>query len=161
MHVQFMISIKIQQIYRLKNEICQVSLINEFIFERLNILSWNFWVFVSFFRPYLLRNFYRIYQPIQDQCPTTDEKRYHHRLVSRKKMIPFSTLSSYTVKEFEHFMSWLSFAPFYLRTEVRGDFNIHGTKYFQDAVFHQKYILFKASLPQVGKKKPSSLHGIF
>ena len=26
----------------------------------------------------------------------------------------------------------------YLRTEVRGDFNIHGTKYFQDAVFHQK-----------------------
>ena len=25
-----------------------------------------------------------------------------------------------------------------LRTEVRGDFNIHGTKYFQDAVFHQK-----------------------
>ena len=25
------------------------------------------------------------------------------------------------------------------RTEVRGDFNIHGTKHFQDAVFHQKY----------------------
>ena len=25
-----------------------------------------------------------------------------------------------------------------LRTEVRGDFNIHGTKYFEDAVFHQK-----------------------
>ena len=25
-----------------------------------------------------------------------------------------------------------------LRTEVRGDFNIHGTKNFQDAVFHQK-----------------------
>ena len=25
-----------------------------------------------------------------------------------------------------------------LRTEVRGDFKIHGTKYFQDAVFHQK-----------------------
>ena len=25
-----------------------------------------------------------------------------------------------------------------LRTEVRGDFNIHGTKYFYDAVFHQK-----------------------
>ena len=24
------------------------------------------------------------------------------------------------------------------RTEVRGDFNVHGTKYFQDAVFHQK-----------------------
>ena len=26
----------------------------------------------------------------------------------------------------------------YLRTEVRGDFNIHGTKYFLDAFFHQK-----------------------
>ena len=25
-----------------------------------------------------------------------------------------------------------------LRTEVRSDFNIHGTKYFLDAVFHQK-----------------------
>ena len=25
-----------------------------------------------------------------------------------------------------------------LRTAVRGDFNIHGTKYFKDAVFHQK-----------------------
>ena len=25
-----------------------------------------------------------------------------------------------------------------LRTEVRGDFKIHGTKYFQDPVFHQK-----------------------
>ena len=25
-----------------------------------------------------------------------------------------------------------------LRTEVRGDFNIHGTKFFYDAVFHQK-----------------------
>ncbi len=25
-----------------------------------------------------------------------------------------------------------------LRTEVRGDFSIHGTKYFQDALFHQK-----------------------
>ena len=24
-----------------------------------------------------------------------------------------------------------------LRTEVRGDFNIHGTKYFYDTVFHQ------------------------
>ena len=74
--------------------------------------------FVSFFRPYLLRNFYRIYQPIQDQCPTTDEKRYHHRLVSRKKMIPFSTQSSYTVNEFEHFMSQLSFAPFSLKSQV-------------------------------------------
>ena len=25
-----------------------------------------------------------------------------------------------------------------LRTEVRGDFKIHGTKYFKDAVFRQK-----------------------
>ena len=28
----------------------------------------------------------------------------------------------------------------YLRTEVMGDFNIHGTKYFQDAVFHQHVV---------------------
>ena len=26
----------------------------------------------------------------------------------------------------------------HLRTEVRGDFNIHGTKYFWNAGFHQK-----------------------
>ena len=26
----------------------------------------------------------------------------------------------------------------FLRTVVRGNFNIHGTKNFQDAVFHQK-----------------------
>ena len=40
-------------------------------------------------------------------------------------------LSSATPK---YFQSGISF----LRTKVRGDFNIHGTKYFQDAVFHQK-----------------------
>jgi hypothetical protein len=34
--------------------------------------------------------------------------------------------------------SRISSAFFSLRTEVRGDFNIHGTKYFYDAVFHQK-----------------------
>ena len=28
---------------------------------------------------------------------------------------------------------WLIF-----RTEIKGDFNIHGTKYHQDAVFHQQ-----------------------
>ena len=28
--------------------------------------------------------------------------------------------------------------PKNIRTEDRGDFNIHGTKYFYDAVFHQK-----------------------
>ena len=27
---------------------------------------------------------------------------------------------------------------YFLRTEVRGDFNFHGTKYFQDAVLHKK-----------------------
>lgn len=26
----------------------------------------------------------------------------------------------------------------FLRTDVRGDFNIHGTKFFQDAGFHEK-----------------------
>ena len=30
------------------------------------------------------------------------------------------------------------FCKSYLRTDVRGDFNIHGTKNFQDAVFHHK-----------------------
>ena len=29
-------------------------------------------------------------------------------------------------------------SPKLLRTEVRGNFNIHGTKYFYDSVFHQK-----------------------
>ena len=28
--------------------------------------------------------------------------------------------------------------PRFLRIEVRDDFNIHGTKYFYNAVFHQK-----------------------
>ena len=32
---------------------------------------------------------------------------------------------------------------FILRTVVRGNFNIHGTKNFQDAVFHQKSKFFK------------------
>ena len=32
----------------------------------------------------------------------------------------------------------LGILGFFLRTDVRGDFNIHGTKNFQDAVFHHK-----------------------
>ena len=32
---------------------------------------------------------------------------------------------------------WQDFKFGSLRTEVRGDFKIYGTKYFQDAVFHQ------------------------
>ena len=32
------------------------------------------------------------------------------------------------------------------RTKVRGDFNIHGTKYFQNAVFHQKSKNYAVSL---------------
>ena len=62
-----------------------------------------------------------------------------------------------------------------LRTEVRGDFTIHGTKYFKNGVFHQKSKTQKASnvgihiwencsplwcfkppVPLVGPKKPSS-----
>ena len=35
-----------------------------------------------------------------------------------------------------------------LRTKVRGDLNIHGTKYFQDVVFHEK----KYDVPLVGQK---------
>ena len=33
---------------------------------------------------------------------------------------------------------WFKSFRFSIRTEVRGDFNIHGTKSFLDAVFHQK-----------------------
>ena len=42
-----------------------------------------------------------------------------------------------------------------LRTEVRGDFNIHGTKYFYNAVFHhksKKYDVVSLSVPLVGHK---------
>ena len=42
-----------------------------------------------------------------------------------------------------------------LRTEVRDDFNIHGTRYFQDAVSHQKskhYDVVSLPLPLVGQK---------
>ena len=44
----------------------------------------------------------------------------------------------------------------YLQTEVRGDFNIHGTKYFYNAVFHQKsknYDVVSLPVPLVGQKK--------
>ena len=50
----------------------------------------------------------------------------------------------------------------YLRTEVRGDFNIHGTKYFKDAVFHQKsknYDVVSLPVPLVGQKT-CALHEI-
>ena len=42
-----------------------------------------------------------------------------------------------------------------LRTEVRGDFNIHGTKFFHNAVFHQKskkYDVVSLPVPLVGQK---------
>ena len=42
-----------------------------------------------------------------------------------------------------------------LRTEVRGDFNIHRTKYFYNAVFHQKsknYYVLSLPVPLVGQK---------
>ena len=42
-----------------------------------------------------------------------------------------------------------------LRAEVRGNFNIHGTKYFYNAVFHQKskkYDVVSLPLPLVGQK---------
>ena len=41
----------------------------------------------------------------------------------------------------EKTLDWLPYIPalkFSLRTVVRGNFNIHGTKNFRDAVFHQK-----------------------
>ena len=43
----------------------------------------------------------------------------------------------------------------YLRKEVRGDFNIHRTKYFWDAVFHQKTKIcdvVSLPVPLVGQK---------
>ena len=43
----------------------------------------------------------------------------------------------------------------HLRTEVRSDFNIHGTKYFYDAVFHQKskdYDVVSLPVHMVGQK---------
>ena len=42
-----------------------------------------------------------------------------------------------------------------LRTEVRGDFNIHGTKFFYNAVFHQKsnkYDVVSLPVPLVSQK---------
>ena len=42
-----------------------------------------------------------------------------------------------------------------LRTEVTGDFNIHGTNFFHNAVFHQKsnkYDVVSLPVPLVGQK---------
>ena len=42
----------------------------------------------------------------------------------------------------------------HLRTKVRGDFNIHGTKYFYNAVLHQKskkYYVVSLPVPLVGQ----------
>ena len=44
----------------------------------------------------------------------------------------------------------------FLRIEVRGDFKIHGTKYFQNAVFHQKSMMFYASCTFGWPNIPSS-----
>ena len=43
----------------------------------------------------------------------------------------------------------------FLRTEIRGDFNIHGTNFFYNAVFHQKsnkYDVVSLPVPLVGQK---------
>ena len=50
----------------------------------------------------------------------------------------------------------------HLRTEVRGDFNIHGTKYFQYAVFLQKSKIHDvvSLLNLWWAKKTCSLHEI-
>ena len=49
-----------------------------------------------------------------------------------------------------------------LRTEVRGDFDIHGTKFFQDAVFLQKSNIYDvvSLLNLWWTKKTCSLHEI-
>ena len=52
-------------------------------------------------------------------------------------------------------MTSLLFKVMALRTEVRGDFNIHGTKFFYNAVFHQKlnkYDVVSLPVPLVGQK---------
>ena len=52
----------------------------------------------------------------------------------------------------------------YLRTEVRGGFNIHGTKFFYNAVFHQKsknYDFVSLPVPLVGQKTRPPSEDIF
>ena len=57
-----------------------------------------------------------------------------------------------------HLTQWLLLgivSKKYLRTKVRGDFNIHGTRNFYVAVFHQKsknYDVVSLHLPLVGQK---------
>ena len=58
-------------------------------------------------------------------------------------------------------MAWaenVAVISYVLRTKVKGDFNIHGTKFFYNAVFHQKskkYDVVSLLVPLVGQKKPS------
>ena len=53
-------------------------------------------------------------------------------------------------------------ASLVLRTKVRGDFNIHGTKYFLDAVFQQKSKIYDviSLLYLCLAKKTHTLHEI-
>ena len=54
-------------------------------------------------------------------------------------MLPHTSFRSSTMNKISISCKWPGASP--LRTYVRGDFNIHGTKYFQDAVFHQKFMM--------------------
>ena len=54
-------------------------------------------------------------------------------------------ICSYKKSSFFHYNMSSSDLPKLLRTVVRGNFNIHGTKNFQDAVFHQKSKIYDFS----------------
>ena len=50
----------------------------------------------------------------------------------------------------DHIMEYLQSPKADLRTKVRGDFNNHGTKFFDNAVFHQKSKKYSPPVPLVG-----------
>ena len=63
---------------------------------------------------------------------TKKAKKIPPKGVSMSEVIRLHQVSS------NRFLSHLGSLISFLRTEVRDDFNIHGTKNFQDSVFHQK-----------------------
>ena len=87
-------------------------------------------------------------------------------LIELSTTLPLSNVTLEVQINNEHDYSicvvFLSFLCLHLRTKVRGDFNIHGTKYFYDAVFHQKsknYGVVSLPVPLVGQKT-CALHEI-
>ena len=101
---------------------------------------------------------------IQEENEHEERKRFNG---TRRPISTFSTvwdniirnkaglLSKEKIKNYNRFLL-IKGPGFALRTEVRGGFNIHGTKYFEDAVLHQSY---KPPVPLVGQTT-CSLHEI-